>query len=383
MKPPVGPTTQSPADNAPDVLVLGGGVIGCAVALALRDRGLQVTVVERGEPAREASWAAAGILAPQAEAHGPGPFLQLALASRARWGAWAAALAERTGLDVAYRHDGTLVLALDEDHQARLEARLDWQRQAGLRVERLSPAELAEREPSVTPRGCRMALRFPDDHQVDPRRLAPSLLAACAHAGVRFVTASARRVLHDGARATGADLDGVAVSAGAVVVACGAWSALLDGAGLPARAVEPLRGQMIELSTGLSGRPVPLSHVVFGHGGYLVPRSDGRVLCGSTEEKVGFRKEVTPAGLATLGERAARLCPALSEARVLDSWSGLRPSTPDGLPLIGPTALAGLHAACGHHRNGILLAPITAELIAGSLTGGVPVPAAFSPARFQ
>jgi glycine oxidase len=372
----MGPRPQNGADGAPDVLVLGGGVIGCAVALALRDRGLSVTVAERGEPAREASWAAAGILAPQAEAHGPGPFLELALASRARWSAWAASLAERTGLDLAHRRDGTLVLALDEDHEARLATRLEWQRQAGLRVERLSSAEL---EPSVTPGSCRMALRFPDDHQVDPRRLVPALLSACARAGVRFVTAGARRVLHDGTRATGADLDGASLSAGAVVVACGAWSALLDGAGLPARAVEPLRGQMIELAAN----PAPLRHVVFGHGGYLVPRSDGRVLCGSTEEKVGFRKEVTPAGLATLGQRAARLCPPLSEARVIDSWSGLRPSTPDGLPLIGATALARLYAACGHHRNGILLAPVTAELIAASLTGGANPPAAFSPARFQ
>ncbi len=346
-----------------DCLILGGGIIGCAVALELRARKVEVTVVERGPIAGEASSAAAGILAPQAEAGGPGPLLELARASRALYPAWAESLRAATGIDIAYRTDGALVVALHEHELDLLRARQAWQTAAGLQVERLSAAEVRALEPALGE--THGALRFAGDHQVDNRRLARAVEQAAAQAGVRFVSAQARRVLHDGARVTGADLDGTPQVAGQVVLACGSWSALLDGAGLPAQAVVPIRGQMIELET----RPPPLRHVVFGDDGYLVPRADGRVLCGSTEEHAGFRKEVTPAGLERLARRVARLCPALGEARVARSWSGLRPGTADGLPLLGPTALVGLHLATGHFRNGILLAPITARLIASIVTG--------------
>jgi glycine oxidase len=178
---------------------------------------------------------------------------------------------------------------------------------------------------------------------------------------------------------TGVELDGGTRPAAHVVLACGSWSALVDGVGLPARAVAPVRGQMIELET----RPTPLRHVIFGDGGYLVPRRDGRVLCGSTEEHT-WDKQVTPAGLERLVGRVRRLCPALAEAPIARSWSGLRPGTPDGLPILGPSPLAGLHLATGHYRNGILLLPITTEVVVASVTGAAPpVPLApFSPARF-
>src|SRR4051794_23457881 len=220
---------------AEDVLILGGGVIALGTALALNARGLRVAVIERGAPGAEASSAAAGILAPQCEAHAPGPMLDLCRRSRARWPAFAAALHEATGVDPAYRDDGTLAIALEDDQAEHLLARLAWQRAAGLRVERLTPAEVRAYEPALGP--CVLGLRFPDDHQVDNLLVVRALTQAVARAGVPIVTAHARRVLHDGSRVTGVELDGGSRAAGHVVLACGSWSALVDGTGLPARAV--------------------------------------------------------------------------------------------------------------------------------------------------
>jgi glycine oxidase len=196
---------------------------------------------------------------------------------------------------------------------------------------------------------------------------------------VVFERAEVRRLRHDGRRVLGIDTDRGAHDPGQVVLAAGAWSSQLEGAPLPRGAVVPVRGQMIELRAPAP----PVRHVVFGAGGYLVPRADGRVLCGSTEERVGFAKEVTAAGLGTLCARAARLCPTLATLPVGDHWSGLRPASADALPYIGLSALAGLTVCTGHFRNGVLLAPLSAEIVAALVTGGtVPVDvSALSPAR--
>jgi len=363
-----------------DVLILGGGVIGCLSALRLAQRGLDVALVERAQPGAEASGAAAGILAPQAEAGGPGPFLDLTLHSRALWPALVEELGA-TGIDVGWRAGGTLAVALDEAELAHLDARAAWQRAAGLAVEKLSAAETRALEPQLAPLAG--ALRFAGDHQVEPARLMRALEVAAARAGVRFIAGEARRVLHDGARVTGALVDqggdGARLDAAHVIVACGPWSSLVDGAGLPARAVTPLRGQLIEIEL----RPPPLAHVIFADGGYLVPRADGRVVVGSTEEDAGFRKEVTAEGLERLCARARRVCPPLAGRPVARAWSGLRPRSADGLPYLGATAIAGLLVTAGHHRNGILLAPVTAE-IACALVTNAPPPldlAPFSPLR--
>jgi glycine oxidase len=350
-------------DDAGDVLILGGGVIGLGAALALHERGVRVAVVERGTPGAEASSAAGGILAPQCEAHGPGPMLELCLRSRAAWPAYAAALEARTGIDVAYRDEGTLAVALDEAQAEKLVERLAWQRAAGLRCQVLEPASARELEPRLG--DCVLAAHFPGDHQVDNLRVVRALAQAVAQAGVPIVRAEARRVLHQGGRVAGVELDGEIARAAEVVLACGSWSTLVPGAGLPPSAVVPVRGQMIEFEL----QAAPLRHVIFGDDGYLVPRKDGRVLCGSTEEHAGWVKEVTPAGLERLRARAARLCPPLGTRPIARSWSGLRPGTPDGLPLLGPSPIAGLHLATGHYRNGILLLPLTAEIVAASVTG--------------
>ena len=360
-----------------DCIVVGGGIIGCSIALALADRGVAVTVIDRGAPGGEASWAAGGILAPQAEAHGAGALFELLRESRRRWPDFARALGDRSGVDVGYRQEGTLVVALDDAEAEPLRARARWQRALGLTVETLEGGALARLEPALAP--ATLALRFADDHQVDNRCVMRALVAGCVHAGVRFVRGQVRRLRHDGRRIFGVDADGGARDAHSVVLAAGAWTSQLEG--LPARAgtITPVRGQMIELRTPAA----PLRHVVFGAGGYLVPRADGRLLCGSTEEHVGFVKEVTADGLGSLRARAARLCPTLATLPVAGRWCGLRPASADALPYIGATALAGLYLASGHFRNGVLLAPLTADIVAALVTGeAVPVDvSALSPAR--
>jgi len=360
-----------------DCLILGGGLIGCAVALRLRQRGLSVVVVDRGPPGGEASGAAAGILAPRAEAESTGPFFDLALRSLSLHPGFALELRDLTGLDVAYRSDGTLLLAFDETEEEALATRHTWLRKAGHASEWLPASHVRALEPALAP--CRAGVRLPDDHQVDAQLLVRAVITAAAQAGVGFRTADARRLLSDGTRVSGADLDGEIFRALEVVVAGGSWSSLIDGVGLPPRAVQPVRGQMLELET----RPPPFRHVVFADGGYAVPRLDGRVLVGSTVERVGWKKEVTSDGLRCLTGRASRICPALGEARVLRSWAGFRPATSDGLPYLGPSPLAGLSLATGHYRNGVLLAPVTADLLSATVTGAPPLVelAPFSPQR--
>jgi glycine oxidase len=370
-----------------DVVIVGAGIMGCAVALRLRQRGLSVTLVERAIPGAEASSAAAGILAPQVEADAQGPFLDLALRSRALYPTWIQEIQALTGLDVGYRTEGTLALgpllscdpAAIETGMAALRSRMAWQRQAGLRVSFLDQQQLRDAEPALHP--CAGALHFPDDHQVEAPLLCRALSQAAALAGARFVTAHVQRVLldPDGSRARGVALEGEDLLAAHVVIAAGSWSALVAGTPLPQKAVRPVRGQMLELDT----RPPALRHLLFGHvpspadpsteiAGYLVPRRDGRIVVGSTMEMVGFRKEVTASGLLRLLTLCAGLSPTLASAEVRHTWAGFRPYTPDGLPLLGPTPIAGLHLCTGHHRNGILLAPISAEAICATLTSPLP-----------
>jgi glycine oxidase len=364
-----------------DVAVIGGGIMGSAVSLRLAQRGVRVTVVERAIPGAEASSAAAGILGPQMEAEGPGPLLDLGLMSRALYPSLATELHEATGIDVGYDRSGVLGAALDDAGETELAARLEWQQRRGLRVTQLAGAELAEREPALGP-DVRAALLFPDDGQVNARELARAFSQAAAVAGARFLTGRyVRRVRVDAGTATGVELDGEVLPAGAVVVAAGSWSGLIDGAGIPAAVVRPARGQLVSIET----RPPLFRHVIAVHGrGYLVPRRDGTVLAGSTVEMAGFRKEVTVGGLAAILTLAGRLVPGLAEAPVTGSWSNFRPFTEDHLPVLGATPVRGLVLATGHFRNGILLAPITAEAIAELVeTGRSAIDlSAFSVSRF-
>jgi glycine oxidase len=347
-----------------DVLIVGGGVMGCSVALKLAQAGAKVTVLERSIPGAEASSAAGGILAPQMESHGPGPFMDLCLRSRGMYPAFARELLELSGIDVAYRECGLIRAAFTDDAAQKLAADAAWQKALGLRADLLSGDEARKLEPSLSPRIV-AAVHLPDDHQVDNRLLTRALSMAAARVGVRFRTGYVRGIAQEGNRAVGVDLEGETLRADAVVVAAGSWSGLVAGARVDPKVVRPARGQMVQLQTRL---PV-LSHVIFCDQGYLVPRTDGRLLAGSTMELVGFEKQVTAVGLAKILTMALELCPSLADAPVQEFWAGLRPYTEDQLPILGPGPLDGLFLATGHFRNGILLTPITAKLMAQAVLG--------------
>jgi len=355
--------------TASDVVVIGGGVIGLAVARELAGRGARVSVLERGTPGAEASSAAAGMLSPLAEAGEPGPFLDLLLRAREEFPAFAAELQASTGIDVGYRAEGTLMLALRDEDEAELDARFRWQRERGLDVEQLDAGAARALEPSITP-ATRWALRFPGDHQVENRLLARALWADAAARGVAIrAGAEATRLMRGSHGVDGVVLaDGSSLAAGKVVVAGGSWAGRLENLPRPLP-VEPVHGQLLSLEA----LPPPIRHVVDSPRCYLVPRSDGRLIVGATVDRRGYRKAVTPAGLMQLLSGALEIVPALESLAVAETWSGLRPWTPDGLPILGPDpGVRGLVYATGHFRNGILLAPITGELVADVVLGRSP-----------
>jgi glycine oxidase len=341
-----------------DVVVVGGGVVGCSVALKLVQAGARCTVVERSVPGAEASSAAAGILAPQAEAEGPGPFLTLCLRSRELYPAFVEEVEALSGMRVGYRRKGVLQLAFNEASRERLLSRVALQRGLGLQAEFLQRAEVLAKEPALNPALLGAAL-YPDEASVDTRLLMRALSMAAARAGVHFVSGHVRALFEAGGRARGVDVDGERLEADAVVVAAGAWTGLVPGSGLSPRQVRPARGQMVMLRSRL---PL-LERVIFSEQGYLVPRADGHLLAGSTVEFQGFTKEVTASGLKSILALALEMVPGLADVPVVESWAGLRPYTEDHLPVLGVGPLPGLFLASGHFRNGILLAPVTAEIL--------------------
>jgi glycine oxidase len=350
-----------------DVVVIGAGVQGSSVALRLAQAGRKVVVLERAVPGAEASSAAGGILSPGVEAVEPGPFYALCRASLARYPAFAREVEALSGMSVGLRTLGTLEVALDDDHAKILAARADKILAHGLPVEVLDDAAVRRLEPAISPEA-RGALFFADEASLDPRALARASYVAAARAGATFVTGQVRRIVTEGGRATGVEHDSGRIEAGAVVLAAGSWSLLVEGHGLPAGAVRPVRGQIAVLDT----RPPLLSRVVFSGHGYVVPRPDGRILCGSTMEEVGFEKAVTAGGLRHVLDVGIGIAPALERAPVVETWSNFRPASPDGEPILGTGTVPGLLYATGHTRNGILLAPITADAIAAAILGRPP-----------
>jgi glycine oxidase len=394
-----------------DVAVVGGGVAGLSAARELARRGLSVVVVEAAEPGAGASGAAAGMLAPQSEADARDDFFELLCASREMYPAFAEALLEESGVCIELERTGTLYLALTDEDEEEIERRFAWQSRAGLEVERLSAAEARALEPRVSAR-VRAALRFPRDWQVESRRLVRALDASAGHYGARLLA----RTKVEGVRIAAGRAEGVEtsqgfLSAGAVLVAAGARTSQVplvvsgraDSSGCegarassertPHPPVEPVRGQMLclrrpDLSGPSSSEPF-VRHVVYSPRGYLVPRRDGRLLAGSTSESAGFDCKVTAGGVHKILSNALEVVPDVASLRLADSWAGLRPHAPDGLPVFGESAeVRGLFYATGHYRNGILLAPATGEIIADLLTGEttrLPPRAleAFSPSRFR
>jgi glycine oxidase len=364
-----------------DAVVVGGGLVGCAVARALARRGLATVVLERGRVGGEASSAAAGLVAPQAECDAPGPLMTAGIASRRRYARFVAAIEAESDVDVAYRRDGILYVAPTAADAAALLARVRWQRAAGLRATRVGVA-LARRWVPWLPDRLTAAAHFPDDHRVDNERLAWAIGVAARRAGVRViegvtgigVTASRGRVVR------------VATSRGAiatplVVDAAGAWAAEIAlPRGVARPRVRPVRGQIVVLRPRRGRLRMPL----YAAHAYLVPRPDGRVLAGSTYEDVGFDKRVTAGAMARILGTALAMAPGLADATVEGSHAGLRPGTADGLPIVGRApGVDGLFLATGLYRSGILLAPLVADAIADlALDGRTTLPiAAFDPAR--
>ena len=359
---------------AADIAVVGGGVIGCAVARALALRGATVDVLERGVPGREATRAAAGMLAPWSEP-GSRAFLDLALRSLAAYPTWAEALEEESGLRVGLDISGKLDVAF---HEGEAEALRPAVERAGGALEWVDRDALRDLEPDLDPAAVGAAWS-PSEGSVDNRLLVRALWVAAARAGVRFRLG---REVVSVAPASGGGVrialrGGRTLRADKAVVAAGAWSGRIGGApgALPVR---PVRGQMAALST-----PDGPRHVVYGPGGYALRRGAGLALVGATEEEAGFDNRTTAAGVAAVLGAWARLFPARAHAALAATWSGLRPGTPDGDPILGPhPGGEDVWYATGHFRNGILLAPETARLCAAALLDGHAPPRAFRPDRF-
>lgn len=365
----------------PDVIVVGGGLMGCSVAYRLAKDGAQVMVLERSIPGAEASSAAAGILGPTVESFGDALALQLGRRSRELHAELADELDELFGVDVGFRRCGVVKLAFNEEELEALSNQASNLELHGIRCDRWSPAELIQEEPASNP-GALGALAVSEDAQVEPKKLLSAVALGAERDGAQFRSGSTVRSVNvEGGRVRSVQLGDELIETDRLVVAAGSWTTLIPGLPFNSETIFPVRGQMIATET----RPPVFRRVIFGAGGYVVTRPDGRVLCGSTMERVGFERGITFGGMADVIDKATRIAPGLRGAPILEHWSSFRPGTADGLPMVGATRIEGLFLASGHYRNGILLAPLTAELIADAMAGK-PLSReaeALSPRRFE
>jgi glycine oxidase len=363
------------------VVVVGGGIIGCAIAYELAKVGCAVTLLERGLPGAEASSAAAGLLAPVGESRQPGPFQELALKSWRLYPAVVAELREQTGVDVEHMTAGTLYPILHRTGPDVVRERTTWPLAREFGVRMVEAAELAGLEPALS-KEVRWALFVQGDHWVNNQRLVAAYATAAARRGATLRNGTeASRILVEGGRARGVIADGERIAGDWVILAAGAWSGTLAGPGGVRLPVAPVRGQMF----AVNNVPPLLAHAVHAEKVYLVPRPSGELLVGATVEHAGFLRAVTPDGIGGLIAAATELVPELGQRPIVRSWCGFRPWAPDGLPILGPWPdVEGLLVATGHYRNGILLAPVTAAALAECvLTGRAPAMLGpFLPDRF-
>ncbi len=342
-----------------DVVIVGGGVIGLSLAVELRRGGASVMVLERHQPGREASWAAGGMLVDRETGTTPS-FRAMAHASAAMYPAWVHRLHDESGVHVDLREQGTIRF-LDDDHAPDPPG------------EQLSPDQLRELEPELS---YEAPAAFLPERCVDPRLLMEALVGAAKHLDVHIASgADVTAVELENGRAVAALTTKARYAAGAIVNCAGAWAGQFGPVKIPTK---PAKGQMLAVT------PAVVRHVVRGNGVYLIPRSNGRLVIGSTLEDAGFEKRVDPAAIQHLHQAAAILAPNIGQAKILEDWAGLRPGTPDKLPILGTTEIDGYFLATGHYRDGILLAPITAKLMTQVIRGEKPEfsLAAFSAGRF-
>ncbi|WP_433215696.1 glycine oxidase ThiO [Microtetraspora malaysiensis] len=349
-----------------DVVVVGGGVVGLSAAWRAVRGGLSVAVVDP-DPGAGASHAAAGMLAPVSEVtYTEEPLLRLGLASLERWPSFRDELQEESGVDIDYRAEGTLEVAYGPDDMSYLEDLAAFEETLGLPVERLTGRECRKFEPMLSP-SVRGGLLAAGDAWVNPRLVMRALQAAFERAGGTLVRDRVTELVVDGDEARGVRLaSGEERTADRVVIAAGSWSASL-APGLPVR---PVKGQILRLRGPKDFLSRCVRGKVHGSPAYLVPRGDGEITLGATVEELGFDDRVTAGGVYELLRDARELVPGITELELAETTVGFRPGTPDNLPLIGPAVARGVIAATGHHRGGVLLAPVTAEAVTAFLTGG-------------
>jgi glycine oxidase len=355
-----------------DVVVVGGGVIGLSIARALRRGGAgRIGVLDRGSVGRESSYAAAGMLAPQSEADRNDDFFQLCVESNRLYHDFALQLFEETRIDVELNETGTLYLAFTDADVSEINHRFSWQADAGLSVESLTAAEALFIEPEISD-SVRAALRFPADHQVENRKLIQALRRFAELNCIEIIeNTRVGKLLYSNASVCGVDSSAGKFHADTVVLAAGAWTSAIDSAPCPIPPVKPIRGQIICFDQASK----LFRHVVYSPRGYIVPRRDGRLVAGATVENVGFDKSVTSEGTRIVRQNAVEISSKLTEFSISEMWAGLRPFVDGGLPVIGGIpGCKNLFIASGHYRNGILLAPKTAEMVAAQITQNVESP---------
>ncbi len=341
-----------------DAAIAGGGLIGAAIALELSQAGLRVGMFERGEPGREASWASAGILSPAPEAPGMIPMVPLGKASMGLYPDFVANVEEISGQSVGFRSQGTMDALFSSDATRDLSTLIALHRGLGLKAEPLRPEDARELEPALSPEVEAAALR-PDEASIDNRALTQAVLRAARKSGAEiFPDHDVTAIWHEAGRCSGLKLQSENVGAKWTIVAAGSFSANIVGVHSYAP-VRPAKGQMISLRAD----KLKIERVLWSEKVYLVPRNDGRLLAGATVEYVGFDKHVTAGAMEKILSAAIELAPGLANARIEETWAGLRPDSPDHLPILGPTDLEGLLMATGHFRSGVLLTPITARLL--------------------
>ena len=355
--------------NTYDVVIVGGGIIGGSIAFELAQRNLRVIVLDRQELMHEASWAAAGMLSPAPDCPADIPLVPLGRASLALYPGFIDAIEDSSEISTGYRTGGTLEVLCHGDTERELSTIVALHHGLGLACEPLPLEEAHEMEPALG-REARAAVFLPDEASVNPRSLSAALLDASRMAGAELSPGTdVVSLMKDKKRCAGVKTSaGETLSARHVVVAAGCWTSQLSDAA-PYAPTRPVRGQMVALQH--AGEP--LRRVLRSERGYIVPRDQAtpqKLIAGSTIENVGYEKAVTSGGLEQILGAVNELVPSLVGAEILDTWSGLRPGTPDQLPILGPTDMEGLIIATGHYRNGILLAPVTAKLITEWITEG-------------
>ena len=341
-----------------DAAIAGGGVIGAAIALELSRAGLRVGLFDRQQPGQEASWASAGILSPAPESPGMIAMVPLGKTSLSLYPEFVAQVEEISGKSTGFRAKGTLEALFSHDTKAELSTIIALHHGLGLKAEPLRPEDARELEPALS-EDVEAAVLRPDECSVDNRALTTAVLDAAQKSGAEiFSDAGVKAIWREGSRCKGLLLQNERVEAKWTIIAAGCFSAAIEGAAAYAP-VRPAKGQMVSLRAD----DVMIQRVLWSEHVYLVPRNDGRILAGATIEYVGFDKRTTAGGIEKILSAAIELAPGLSNARIEETWAGLRPDTPDHLPILGPTDVDGLMMATGHFRSGILLTPITARLV--------------------